>query len=81
MTNYGKQYSMTQPKEIEITDEFIFLAKNITQSTLDIDGHEVVQYEYDLTSYNKNEFFELQNEKIQALEQELQATKILLGVD
>lgn len=81
MKDYGKQYSMIQPKEIESTDSDVFLASNITSYETEVDGHTITKYEYNLVSYDKNEFLELQNEKIASLEQELQATKILLGVD
>ena len=81
MINYGQMHSMVRPKEIEITDTAVFIANNITSNEVEIDDHNVVEYVYDLISYDKNEYLEVQNEKIASLEQELQATKILLGVD
>lgn len=81
MTNYGQKHSMTQPIAIEFTENKVFVAKNVTSAETDIDGHTVTEYTYDFISYDKDEYLMAQNEKIIELEQELQATKILLGVD
>lgn len=81
MKQHGKVYSSTQPNAIEITDNAVFFASNIQSYSRTIDGHTQSGYEYDCTEYSKDEYLILQNEKIATLEQELQAAKILLGVD
>lgn len=81
MKNYGKVYSMSRPPEIEITGTTIFIASNIHPFEKDLEGQSVMGYEYDYTEYTKDEYLIIQNEKITSLEQELQAAKILLGVD
>lgn len=81
MTNYGKTYSSERPQEIEITSSYVFVASNIQPYTTTVEGQEVTGYEFDYTSYTKDEFLLQQNSKIDLLGQELQAAKILLGVD
>lgn len=81
MTDYGRVHSITMPEEIEITDTMVFIASNITPRLDDDDGG----YDYDYSSYTKNEYIQLlsiNNAKaISELELELKAAKILLGVD
>lgn len=76
-----KVYSSTQPQEIEITPNAVFIAKNIINYTTTIDDYVQNGYEYDCIEYNKDEYLALQGDKIASLEQELAAAKILLGVD
>lgn len=76
-----KVQSSVQPQEIEITPDAVFIAKNIHEYTTNIDDHIQTGYEFDCIEYTKDEYLIVQNEKIATLEQELTATKILLGVD
>lgn len=81
MKQHGKVYSSVEPQAIEMTENAVFLASNIESYTKDVDGHTQSGYKYDCTEYSKDEYLIYQNEKITALEQELAAAKILLGVE
>ena len=81
MINHGKVYSSTEPQNIEITGAGVFVASNIQPYTQVVEGYEVSGYQYDCIEYTKDEFLLQQNTKMEALEQELEAAKILLGVD
>ena len=76
-----KVRSTIQPRPIEITATSVFIASNIIPYEEEVDGHILRGYEYDCTEYTKDEYLLHQNEQIASLEQELAATKILLGVD
>ena len=88
MTNLGKQRGQAVPKAIEITNDYVFIASNVQPYTETMDDQTVSGYEYDYVRYEKNEYIEalvqdnsLNAAKIAQLEEELAATKILLGVD
>lgn len=84
MVTPKKIYSNDRPQEIEITETMIFLNKNITEYQKIIDGHEINGYEYDCFIYPKDEYIKLLIEnasEVEALKEELAATKILLGVE
>lgn len=81
MKEYLKIHSTARPQDIEITQNAVYIAKNITPYEETIDGRVVTGYEYDCEDYTKDEYLIHQNEKITSLEEELKAAKILLGVD
>lgn len=81
MKKYIKIHSTARPQDIEITQNAVYIAKNITPYEETIDGRVVTGYEYDCEDYTKDEYLIHQNEKITSLEEELKAAKILLGVD
>ena len=81
MINYGRQYSTTQPQELEITSDAVYTATNITPYSKEIEGHLINGYYYDYKSYSLSEYLAIQNTTITSLQEELQAAKILLGVD
>ena len=78
-------YSTTKPEAIEITDTRVFVASNIEQSTqLNSQEEEIQCWKYTLTEYTKDEYILLMaqnNADIAALQEELHAAKILLGVE
>lgn len=84
MVSYGKIVSSIQPPELEITDKNVFIAQNIELYTQELDDKVIQGYKYDYFSYTKDEYILLlaeKSKKIDSLEEELTATKILLGVD
>lgn len=81
MKNYGKVQSSAQPSEIEFTETKVFVASNIEAFTQNLGGYEENGYVYDYIEYNKDEYIQLLSQQSQRLEEELAATKILLGVD
>ena len=81
MINHGIQYSSVEPQPIEITADSVFLASNITPYSKEIEGHTMNGYQYNYIQYTKDEYLLQQSENIASLQEELAATKILLGVD
>ena len=81
MKNYIKMHSAVRPQDIEITATTVFIAKNIVPYEEEVDGRTLQGYEYDCVEYTKDEYLILQDSKIQSLKEELEAAKILLGVD
>ena len=84
MVNYGKVKSSIRPQEIELTSDKVFVASNIEEYTENVDGREITGYQYDCVCYSKDEYILLiaQNSaNITALREELEAAKILLGVE
>ena len=76
-----KVRSSEQPQAIEFTANSVLVASNIIPYEEIVGDRTLSGYEYDCTEYSKDAYMALQNSKIAALEEELQATKILLGVD
>lgn len=81
MTNYGIQYSITRPQETTITDKDVYVASNIEPYSKEIEDHIVEGYQFNLVSYTKDEYLLQQSTNITALQEELRAAKVLLGVD
>ena len=69
-----KVRSAVEPQEITMTANEVLVASNIIPYEETIDGHVHTGYEYECTHYTKDEYILL-------LAQQLQAAKILLGVD
>ena len=85
MINYGRTKSATMPQPIEYTNTSVFVASNISPYEETINDTTQTGYEYDYVSYTKDEYIDLISAQNQAtiatLQEELQATKILLGVE
>ena len=85
MINYGRIKSTAYPKELEITQNNVFIASNITEYTENLDERIITGYEYNYIAYTKDEYIQLLNttnaQAIAELQEELAAAKILLGVE
>lgn len=81
MINYGLVKGFNRPQEIEITDNMVFIASNIEPCELQGDENKINGFQYNYTGYTKDEYLMRQNEQLTALAQQLEAAKILLGVD
>ena len=94
MKDYGIQRGSVRPKDVEVTDNAIFIASDIQEYEEDIDGYIMKGFEYHYIEYTKDEYIELLvqkntdspdisalTNKITSLEEELAAAKVLLGVD
>ena len=81
MKNYGTVKSLNRPQELEIKENKVFLASNITSYTEMVGEYEETGYEYDYIEYTKDEYLSAQYLKISGLEEELAAAKIMLGVE
>ena len=76
--------SSGRPDEIVVTSNSVMVASNIHEYTETIDEYTMSGYEYDYDIYTKDEYIAYmanQAKKIQELQEELAATKILLGVE
>lgn len=76
-----KVRSATRPNEITITANAVLVASNITPYEETIDDRTITGFEYDCVQYTKDEYLLQQSQEIASLAQELQAAKILLGVE
>ena len=81
MKDYGVIYGATEPPHIEITSNSVFIASNIEPYEEVIDDHTVDGYKYNYKEYTKDEYLLQQSANIASLQEELAATKILLGVE
>ena len=81
MINHGIQYSSAIPQAIEVTSDSVFIASDITPYSKEIEGHTINGYQYIYQQYSLAEYLAVQNATIASLQEELQAAKILLGVD
>ena len=84
MKIYEHTYSMNRPQEIETTSTKVFVASNIEEVTLEVEEKAINCFSYTLAEYDKDEYLDLlfkQQTDIAALQEELQAAKILLGVE
>ena len=85
MVDYGRVKSSFRPEEIEITNCSVFVASNIEEYEEEIDGYVFSGYIYDYKKYGKDEYITVMTlanaQALSELSDELEATKILLGVD
>jgi hypothetical protein len=51
-----KVRSLVQPKEIEITPNYVLVASNVTPFEEEVDGRVSSGYEYDCQQYTKDEY-------------------------
>lgn len=84
MKIYSPTYSLNLPQDVEITETKVFIAKDIHQVERQFEDTIEQCYCYSLIEYDKDEYLKLltqQQNDIEALREELQAAKILLGVE
>ena len=84
MKIYEHTYSMNRPPEIETTATKVFVTSNVEEVTIEIEETNVDCFSYTLVEYDKDEYLDKlfkQQTDIAALQEELQAAKILLGVE
>lgn len=81
MMNLGRVRGNDRPQDIKITDSSVFIASNIQTYEETIDEHYITGFEYNLIQYSKDEYLLLLAQQNNELADELQATKILLGVE
>lgn len=85
MVNLGITYSTKKPQAIEITDKKVYVASDIQECEIEQDfGITISGYKFTLAEYDKDEYIILMAAKasqIDNLQEELEAAKVLLGVD
>lgn len=72
------------PPEIRILGDTVIVISNIKTYTEQIEEHIMSGYEYDCTIYSKDQYIVImaqQTKAIEELQDQLEAAKILLGVD
>lgn len=81
MKDYGVVYGSIEPQTIEITPTSVLIASNIESYEQEVDGHSISGYKYNYVEYSKDEYLLQQTNNINALQEELAAAKVLLGVE
>lgn len=81
MKIYNTTYSALAPAEIEMTDKNVFVASDIHQVTRPLETGTESCYEFTLTVYTKDEYIMKLTQQNTELADELEATKIILGVE
>ena len=84
MKIYEQTYSMGRPPEIETTATKVFVSTDVEEVTLEVEESTINCFCYTLVEYDKDEYLDIlfkQQTDINALREELEAAKILLGVE
>ena len=84
MKIYEHTYSMNKPPEIETTSTKVFVSTDVKEMPIEVEENIVNCFCYTLVEYDKDEYLDIlfkQQTDIAALQEELQAAKILLGVE
>ena len=84
MKIYENTYSMNKPPEIETTSTKVFISTDVKEMPIEVEENTVNCFCYTLVEYDKDEYLDIlfkQQTDIAALQEELQAAKILLGVE
>ncbi len=81
MKDYGVVYGSIEPQTVEITPTSVLIASNIESYEQDVDEHTISGYKYNYIEYSKDEYLLQQTNNIAALQEELAAAKVLLGVE
>ncbi len=81
MKDYGVVYGSIEPQTVEITPTSVLIASNIESYEQEVDGHTISGYKYNYIEYSKDEYLLQQTNNIAALQEELAAAKVLLGVE
>ena len=81
MKDYGIIRGSTEPQPIKMTSTSVYVASDIEPFTEIMEERTVSGYKYHYIEYTKDEFLLQQNASIAELQEELDAAKILLGVD
>lgn len=56
MKNYGKTECDIRPESITIDEHSVWVATNVTEKEVEIEGETRISYEYNLTQYDKDEY-------------------------
>lgn len=84
MKIYEHTYSMNKPPEIETTSTKVFVSTDVQEKSIEVEENTLNCFCYTLVEYDKDEYLDIlfkQQTDITALQEELQAAKILLGVE
>lgn len=77
MIDYGKQKSTVKPEEIEITEDMVFIASEISEVTEEGTDSQpgFTGYEFELVGYDKDEYIKLQATSNKSLQEQVETTQ------
>lgn len=81
MKDYGLQRSSVRPLDVEITESLVFIASDVTEITEESTNENeqtFTGFEFNLIEYTKDEYIQLQADKISAQTDELTRTQLAL---
>ena len=78
MKEYKKVHSSVRPNNIEITANAVYVATNITPYEEEYDGKTITGFEYDCTTYDKDEYLIKLGQENEQLKQEILDTQMAL---
>ena len=82
MKFYGETYSGERPPKIEVLETKVFISENIQEIEIqdeeETGGNPRIEYKFDLTEYDKNEYIEMISKRNDELEDELTETQMAL---
>ena len=84
MKDYGLQRSSVRPLEVEITESLVFIANDIvevtevTEEATNENEQGFTGFEFNLIEYTKDEYIQLQADKISTQTDELTSTQLAL---
>lgn len=81
MKDYGLQRSSVRPLDVEITESLVFIASDVTEITEESTNENeqtFTGFEFNLIEYTKDEYIQLQADKISAQTDELTSTQLAL---
>lgn len=78
MTIYKNVRSSVCPEAVRFDEKSVWVAENIKEVELELEGESYVEYEFDQTRYSKDEYIKLIDEKNTMLEAQLTDTQLAL---
>lgn len=78
MKNYGVQKSSVLPNNFEITNSKVFVYENIEKIISKIEDQEIMEYQFNLIEYDKDEYIKIISEKNEELNQQIIDTQLAL---
>ena len=78
MKSYGKTRSTDAPLKVEVTASKVFVASNIEEVTVEDEQGTRIEFQYDLTEYEKDEYIRMMSDKNDEIEQQVTDTQLAL---
>lgn len=78
MIDYGRICAPTRPQLMEIKASSVFIASDIEEYEVDLEGHITTGFRYNLKQYPKDEYIAVLEEKNKKLESDLLDTQAAL---
>lgn len=78
MKSYGKTRSTDAPLKVEVTASKVFVASNIEEVTVEDEQGTRIEFQYDLTEYEKDEYIKMMDDRNETTEAELTDVQLAL---